>query len=328
MEILETISIKGDRRVELCQGDLTDLERNEWFDAIVVSAFDGDYTPTERSLVGALDRKGISVADLATRKALDYVADYGTWLSEPVRSSDPAIGFSRVLCFEPARVGRPPEVVGHLFRALVPIVAERPQLRTVAMPVLSTGDAGHTIEEMLPPLLDAAVNNLAHGLPVDRIGIFVRSDEDAAVAREHFAAAMARAGQYDVFVSYSQKDSAARDDFVKALKERRRGTEVFIDKVEIDHGAAWQRQIFQNLERCQRIVCLLTPNYLASDICLEEFNIAWMRSRDAGDVILKPLFVADAELPAWIRSRQYIDCREFDAGKLADAASSVADSLG
>jgi hypothetical protein len=36
MKVLDTIHVRGDRRIDLCQGDLTDLARNEWFDAIVV----------------------------------------------------------------------------------------------------------------------------------------------------------------------------------------------------------------------------------------------------------------------------------------------------
>jgi hypothetical protein len=56
----------------------------------------------------------------------------------------------------------------------------------------------------------------------------------------------------------------------------------------------------------------LTPNYLASPNCLEEFNIAWMRSRESNDLVLRPLFVADTPLPTWIRMKQYVDCREAD----------------
>jgi TIR domain len=106
-----------------------------------------------------------------------------------------------------------------------------------------------------------------------------------------------RVGNFDVFVSYSQKDPKAADGFVAALHKRRPNTEIFVDRLEIDHGAAWQREVFESLERCQTVVCMLTPSYLASQICLEEFNIAWMRSREDHAVALRPLFVADVELP-------------------------------
>ena len=281
MQVLESIRIRGEKRVDLCQGDLTELARNEWFDALVVSAFNADYTPTPTSVIGALHAKDVSVADLALAKETDYTRDYGTWLSGPLRATDPGIGYERILCFEPHQVGRPPEVVGHFFRALVPIVAERTDIRTLAMPVLSSGDAGYSIDEMLPPLVDAAVNTLGRGLPLDRIAIVVRDPEQAKLAHGIFRAANKAKGEYDVFVSYSQRDRGARESLVSALETRRPGTRVFVDQNEIDHGAAWQSKIFDSLDRCRRIVCLLTPNYLESPICLEEFNIAWMRTRES-----------------------------------------------
>lgn len=327
MQLLETIAVRGGRRVELHLGDLSDLARHEWFDAIVVSAFGSDYTPTGTSLIGALHRKGVSVESLAAVRELDYSRVYATWLSGPVRSADPAIGFGRVICFEPELLGSPPQVVGHLFRALVGVAAERPEIRTLAMPILATGDQGYSIAEMLPPLLDASVQSLSNGLPLDRIAIVVRDPRAAAEARSHFQREQARSGEYDVFISYAHEDTAAREVFVDALLDVLPTTRVFVDRFEIDPGAAWQRRIFEGLDRCRNVVSLLTPAYLASDPCLEEFNIAWMRSRERGEDLLRPLFVSEAELPTYMRSRLYVDCREFDHDKLASAAASVAQAL-
>ena len=327
MRMLETINVRNGRRVELHQGDLSDLARNEWFDAIVVSAFAGDFTPTETSLIGALDRKGVSVRALAAAKDLDYLQPFATWLSNPVRATDPRIGFGRVVCFEPSRIGTPPEVVGHLFRALVGVVAERPEIRSLALPVLATGDQGYSVAEMLPSLLDASVRSLDAGLPLDRIAIVVRQERDAAQARQHFVEAQKSIGEYDVFVSYAHEDTAARETFVTALKDMLPGTRVFVDRFEIDPGAAWQRRIFEGLDRCRCVVSLLTPAYLASEPCLEEFNIAWMRARERREDVLRPLFVSEVNLPTYMRSRLYVDCREFDSGKLSSAAAAVAQAL-
>jgi hypothetical protein len=327
MEVLESIEVRGGRRVDLCLGDLTDLARKEWFDALVVSAFKGNYDPTPSAVIGALHRKGVSVKELATRPAVDYRQDLGTWLSEPLRAVDPGIGYERIVCFEPGHVGRPPEAVGHLFRALVAIVGSHPSIRTLAMPVLSTGDAGYSVGVMLLPLLDAAVNALGHGLPVDRIAVAVRNVSDATEARTIFEKARSEVGAYDVFVSYAHEDTEAREQFLAALHTARPTTRVFVDRLEIDNGAAWQRRIFESLDRCRRVVALLTPAYVRSPVCLEEFNIAWMRDRETRLDILKPLYVASHELPTYLRLRNYLDCREADAEKLSSAARSIADGL-
>ena len=327
MEVIESIEVRGGRRVDLCQGDLTELARREWFDALVVSAFAGDHSPTPSSLIGALHRKGVSVAELASHPEVDYRRDLGTWLSEPLHASDPGIGYERIVCFEPGHVGTPPEAIGHLFRALVAIVASHPGILTLAMPVLSTGDARYALHVMLPPLLEAAVNALAHGLPLDQIAIVVRSEPDVTEARTIFERARSDLGAYDVFVSYAHEDTEARERFLGALLAARPTTRVFVDRLEIDNGAAWQRRIFESLDRCRRVVALLTPAYVRSPVCLEEFNIAWMRDRESGLDILKPLYVASHELPTYMRLRNYLDCREADAEKLAGAAQSIADSL-
>ncbi len=196
------------------------------------------------------------------------------------------------------------------------------------MPVLATGDMGHSVDEMLTPILDSAIAALRRGLPIDRIAIVVRTDEDAIAARQVFVAARSTVGDFDVFVSYSHADSQASDVFVRALHDRRPDTTLFIDHSEIGHGVEWQRRIFESLDHCRRVVALITPAYLGSDICLEEFHIAWMRSRQSKQPILRPLYVAGSDLPTYIQALQYLDCRTADTEKLADAAARVADALG
>ncbi len=60
----------GDSEIQFCCGDLT--TNKEATDILCVSAFQGDYSPTPSSLIGAVKSKlGISVRDLAKAKELD-----------------------------------------------------------------------------------------------------------------------------------------------------------------------------------------------------------------------------------------------------------------
>jgi hypothetical protein len=126
-----------------------------------VSAFPNDYVPTRKSLIGALDRAGISVAQLANDKAEDLRKEYGCWLSRPV---DGGHGFERILVFEPELRGSPPEVVGDIFRCLMPVIEGGTVIESIAMPLVASGDQGWPSSAMFEPLIEAAIRWLELGL--------------------------------------------------------------------------------------------------------------------------------------------------------------------
>jgi hypothetical protein len=68
MKILEQLDLKSGGRVEVCEDHIAQLSPQVETDVLVVSAFRDDYTPTTGSVVGALDRRGISVEELAEHK--------------------------------------------------------------------------------------------------------------------------------------------------------------------------------------------------------------------------------------------------------------------
>ena len=152
MQLLDVIEIRGGQggRIELFQGDLTELSPAERVDALVVSAFRDDYAPVQGTLIGALHRKGLSVGELAHDKDIDLRSTYSCWLSRDFTPPKPGLAYRRILCFEPVAYGKAPEVVGDIFRALTPILAVRPEIKSLALPVVSSGNMGFPVGEMLP----------------------------------------------------------------------------------------------------------------------------------------------------------------------------------
>jgi hypothetical protein len=341
METLNSIEVRGgkDKRIELCHGDLTSLVAEEEFDLLIVSAFPDDYTPTPSSLIGALNRKGLSVESLARDKEIDMRKNYSCWLSREFRSRDPGLRFRRILCFEPLVRGKPPELVGDIFRALTPIVAERPDIRTAAIPVVAAGDQGYPLAAMLGPLVEAAVNWMETGLPLDWIKIIIYSDSHLREALDLFSqtksryqgsAALSRSQQadYDVFISYSRHNLSESEALEQELRKCRPDLKIFLDRKDIDVGSPWQIEIFETLDRCKKVVALLSPDYLASKACKEEFNIAWIRSREMDQEILFPLYLYTTEdLPTYMKYRNYFDCREGERSKITIASEKLLDAL-
>jgi hypothetical protein len=322
------------RGIELVQGDLTVHDPQHPFDLLVVSAFPGDYVPVPGTLMGALHEAGLSMRALARDKALDLRADFACWLSKDV--ADAGLGFRRVLCFEPHGVEAPPQRVGDLFRALLAATGADPTLRSVAMPVLASGDRQVPLATMLPSLLDAALHWLALGLPIETVKIAVFSEAAAKAARplvENFRSAHALPpaapppAEWDVFLSYARGDARRLEPLHAALRAAMPGARVFLDRLEIDSGQSWQARIFDAIDRCRRVLALLSPSYVHSKICQEEFHLAWRRGENLGRPLLFPVYLHSAELPTHMTLPNFIDCREGRADRLADAGRALAAAL-
>lgn len=341
MKLIDTINIhgNGDKRVELYEGDLIEVGQADQFDLLVISAFPGDYTPTSTSLIGALDRKGKSVAKLATNKNLDLRQAFSCWLSKEFEPEHAGLVFRRILCFEPQIKGRPPEVVGDIFRALTPLLADNPDIKTLAMPVVAAGDQGYSITEMLEPLLDAAIHWLEIGLPLTRIKIVTNHPDSLNEALSVFSAKkdsyapsadptrQAGVHDFDVFISYSRKNSSESEQLEKSLRELKPNLRIFVDRQALNIGSAWQPEIFETLDRCKKVLALLSPDYLASKVCKEEFNIAWIRARETEQDIIFPIYLYTASLPTYMKYHNFFDCREGDTTKFDEAARLLANSI-
>jgi hypothetical protein len=351
MQLIDAIPVtfgSDIRRIELLFGNLVQIPPEHQVDAIVISAFPYDYTPTPSSLIGQLEQSGISVQKLATRPFADLRTNFSCWLSEEIGGK--AHSFRRLICFEPFERGSPPETVSDIFQALAPFAYAQPAIRSIGMPVLAASDQGYSISTMLPPLLIACRNWLAAGFPLHSIKLVVRSEralhEALPIFKEHkksdatpvpislnrrrpsdvsISTEDSRDATYDIFVGYSREDAGVAQHFAKHIKHT--GLKVFIDQSEIEIGSSWQQRIFDALESCSITVALYSPGFVQSKVCKEEFNISWLRGRDAGKSLIFPLLLRDVALPAYMRTLNYIDCRMNDYLKIESAASVLAARL-
>ena len=76
-------------------------------------------------------------------------------------------------------------------------------------------------------------------------------------------------------------------------------------------------------ETCRNV----STSHLASKVCKEEFNIAWVRSRETDRDIIFPVYLYSANLPTYMKYRSYLDCREGDPAKIEAAPGRLLRSL-
>ena len=234
--------------------------------------------------------------------------------------------------------GEPPELVGDIFRAMTPILGDKFDISSVAMPIVAAGNQGYSISTMLVPLLEAAIQWMKRGLPLDCIKIVAYSDEQGREAIKVFSQRKILYQQsellsqsqieYDVFISYARENNKEIELFEKELIRSHPNIRIFLDRNEIDIGSPWQPQIFESLDKCRKVVVFFSPDYLKSKVCKEEFNIAWIRCRETDQEILFPLYLYSTYLPTYMKYRNYFDCREGDETKLRTASRRLLAALG
>ncbi len=334
MRLLASCTVEhrlGDRQIKLYQGDLAAIPPAEAVDCLVVSAFPNDYAPTETSLIGALDRAGVSVEQLAADKEVDLRGAFSCWLSKELPAHQALAGFRRVLCFEPLTRGEPGELTGDIFRALMPFALGETPITSIAMPIVASGDQQFDEIAMFRSLLGATLQWLLHGLPIDTVKIVIRSDDAARILPPIFEQMVAetlprvasvspsvaqRDPQYDCFISYARVDSAAVDQFVAELTRAQPNLRIFQDKLELKAGSSWQEELDDALAHCKRFIALYSPAYLQSRMCKDEFDLARLRHQESEERVLLPVYLHSADLPLYMRAIQYEDCREGDVERI------------
>jgi hypothetical protein len=334
LDSLEIMSHRGKHRIELYHGDLTNMTEAHRVDVLVVSAFPNDYSTTPQSLIGALSRIGINIQTLARDKYEDLRDNFSCWLSREIAPSSPKILFRHILVFEPLVRGRPADVVGDIFQSLMPFVQSKPFVKSIAMPLVATGDQGIPSEVILRPLLEASVNWLSLGLPVEVIKIVEYSELKAAEIKGAFAILkqqyvtsttpqkLATSFDYDYFISYSHDDLDDVHFFCTELERQNARTRIFMDRKNLKAGSAWQQELYETMDKCARVITMYSPTYLTSKVCKEEYNIALMRHREEGDILI-PVYLYTAPLPTYMKLIQFLDCREADKDKLLKACQTI-----
>jgi hypothetical protein len=348
---IREISLPGGGRVELCVGDIAAMTARDGCDLLVVSAFRRDYSPRATSVLGALAKRGLSVAALAANPEIDLRATTSCWLSRampPGRS----FGFDRLLCFEPATPHTAASTVGDIFRTLVPFVGPEIGIRDVAMPIVASGNQRVPREEMLTAILAAAGRWMEFGLPLNRLRIVMyhRGPRDAAVAVfDDFAHAVRRTGSTagsaattevtpagmgngrdaTVFVSYAHADGRPVVDEIRShISAVAPNVRTLVDIADIDVGAYWQTRIAELIQGSNTVLLVVTEGFWQSKVCLEEYNMARVLDSDRGGGVLFPIYALSCDLPLHFRILHYEDCREADQTRLRDACDRLVATLG
>ena len=272
--------------LEICVGDATEVNSPSEVDILAISCFENCYAPTWGTMVEGLWNRGIKVADLALRKALDERARWQCWMSEALPSR---LSIGRILCFEHGRNREPSNVVGNVFRMVTEFALSSgsDEFRLLRLPLLSTGNQGADKSRMLEAIIRQAYHHLRGSLPVAKVQI-VLNGRSAEIHRLVFEAGlhfqqvqaewngiqMKAEPDYDFFMSYRHVDISFAEKILGGMSARNRDLRIFVDRAELASGEFWKPALIAGIHNSRRTICLITDSYADSGECIDEFHVA------------------------------------------------------
>jgi len=326
MKILSTASISrpnNDAMIRVLCGNLAEHARA--VDLVVVADEDANRS--------AFLRYGIRLPPFSkapSNSRIDHKR-YRSWLVAPLHDNLRAA----VLTFEPIFYETLVVAFRYLFDSFVQLVSgERlPDVKTAALPVLLAGTGGVAVGDAARPLVRGLIHWLAIGVPLERVDLVVSELVDATlvsgVLQEEMASylespiATRRSPRYDVFVSYSRHDSTEIEIVTGKLRELWLDVRIFRDVDSLRAGGIWQHELFLAIDASRVVLAVLSEDYLASQVCIEEYNIAMIRARQDRANVLFPVLLDDTPLPSYMQLRQFVDCRPRDRVKLQQMCATL-----
>jgi TIR domain len=126
---------------------------------------------------------------------------------------------------------------------------------------------------------------------------------------------------YDYFLSYAHVHSKDVQYFVDELKAKKRELNIFYDKDNIPPGGLWIQQISAAIQKADKVLIFLSPDYDKSPVCWDEFQCAKLMEYNLKKSIIQTIYLyghKDTPMPLIMGIYSYIDCREGSPEKIAD----------
>jgi tetratricopeptide (TPR) repeat protein len=112
-----------------------------------------------------------------------------------------------------------------------------------------------------------------------------------------------------VFISYSHKDEVWKNRLVTHLRVLEQAGRITIwDDRKIDGGDTWYNEIEQAMGQAAVAVCLISPDYLASDFVNKEEIPFLLERREHDGMLLQPVLITQClwEVIEWLKSIQML----------------------
>lgn len=283
----------GEKSVAVYQQDIRDLD--EPLEVMTISAFYRNYVPSRNTLLGALNEKGISVAELAEDPKIDLRSVCNIWLSRKL--SGAGLPINRIGCMELSPYVYTRDAWSQVQQQILNSISAYFHMLDIAslsglnvsrigMPVPGGGNQHVDSAFTAIPMLNECFAFLKRNPHARKISIITRDENQAQdfaqVLEQSYAAHSEQMDQTDrleesrqramAFISYSSKDKNVADNLCSKLEAA--GIGVWYAPRDIranDYASA----IVTAIRGCTHFITLISKNSLASNHVLNEIDLAF-----------------------------------------------------
>ncbi len=311
MNVLYTATVStahGDKTISVISGSATEL--TERVDILTTSAFKRNYAPVPGTLLGALYKSGIDVAELSLEPHLDLREICNVWLSKKTDGSIGRIGCLEMRGFDRYTSENVLKCIKAYFQMLDIAATSGVVMKTVAMPLLGSGNQAISSKLTLIPIINECIAFLRRNESCERI-LFVEIDPDRALELADTLKNIYSLRERDllesekrptVFISHRSVDRNIADNL--CFKFESRGVRVWYAPRNVvgDYASS----IVKAIDSCTHFVVVISKSTMESEHVLNEIDLAF--NRTVGKVKIKPLRIDDVNLTEAFRyylSRQH-----------------------
>ena len=315
----------GEKKIKVYCGDIT--EYTHGIDLLMLSAFQNDYIPTDRSIIGALYREwGISVEEKAQNPLLDLRSFCGCWISRRIQETEQNPCLRRIGCLEmsPFQSGFSKNFLVRIqsyFQALDLLAIQNIPLERVVLPLLGAGDQAINPRQIVVPLINETLQYLRRSPATKEIVFIERSISKTAIlqnALEKSYSIMNETIEEEhrykkkhtmVFISYENSDKSIADLLCQKMEER--GIQVWYAPRDIQQGP-YALAIVKAISECSHFITIVSHSSMCSEHVLNEIDMAF--DQLSRGIVLLPFRIdyqaLSAEFSYYLKRQQWMEAQK------------------
>lgn len=304
------------REINVYVGDMTKTDQH--YDLVLCSAFKNTYAPTNHSFIQSLYYSGVNV-EMLSRDPDKNGKDFGFWISKKVESSF----FDRLCCFEfmPARIYGEGTNFRAVFDYFITMLTYDTQYKfeSIATPILGTQNVGLSQKQVVPIMLQTALQCFLNNNYLKEFSIYCLSEETASMVNNTLTTILKK--PYDIFISYPHAKESEMVAISDAIEKKQ--LKIWTDKKHLKGGDEFDDVIANAIDQSKVFLFLWYEETEESSYCGKELEYALDLNKRIIPYRCSKKLDGSTEMGKKIGRRNWLDADKYDYEELSESIKTV-----